>query len=133
MAAWARIRSGKRWYTGPISISDAEHTEAALNVGQGLVTLDYVVGRQVASIGRQQQLAVHQPGVGQSDVIDRLGEQFAFEIDSDDAAQMRFGFCFKLGPALVSFRYSTLPDMRPFAYFFLCQFWIELMQQVCIF
>ena len=33
MAAWARIRSGKRWYTGPISISDAEHTEAALNVG----------------------------------------------------------------------------------------------------
>ena len=66
--ACARIRSGTVVHRTNLELR-LEHLEAAFDVGERLVTRDYVLGGQPLHIGHQQQFAVHPLGQRASAVV----------------------------------------------------------------
>ncbi len=61
-----------------------QNPEAALDVGQALVTVNDLGGRQIGNIGEQHKLAVQRLMALEHRLVDILGEQIAFEVDFDD-------------------------------------------------
>ena len=55
-----------------------EHFKAAFDVGQGLVLGHDLSGRQIVSVGDQQELAIHRTRQGKGTLVDIVGKELAF-------------------------------------------------------
>jgi hypothetical protein len=65
-----------------------QHLEATLDVGQALVALHHLGGREVGHVGHEQQLAVMQPGTVQRTLVGVEGEGITREVHLDDRVEV---------------------------------------------